>query len=474
MKSKVFSILLILCMLAAFIAPAVAQSSGFETVYSGWVDSGEIVTANGCYVNATVSSSSSAHVYVRNPNYPSGDVVVTVGNPYYYQNVLRVYVVSINTTTNKILLELSKPVSSGGDVTPVTGTRVTCEIPGQQALAGDLVEFPIFIQNNDDVDKTYTLTYQNDYDWKAKFTSGGKAVYKLFVPARGSKIVDFEVQTTGASTIGEKKVTAFIDNVRIDLYAFITSVNQSVEVTTKVSSKIASIGDKIYYEVSLKNLQTKENIYRLSVSGLPENWYYRFLENPSGVDEMAEVVVPANFEKMIYLEIVPPYTVTVGDFNFTAQVQAPGGTIAKKNLSLTLKSGVSMDISSYTYAYDSKPGAELTFDVYVKNSGRGAALTGVYLETKAPEGWVITVSPNRTNTIKAGETQVFRVKVLSPGSIVASDYKISVTAKSDQAEKSDDYRITIKTESWIPYIGIGIILLVIVGLAFMYWKYGRR
>jgi uncharacterized membrane protein len=287
-------------------------------------------------------------------------------------------------------------------------------------------------------------------------------------------VVNLEIQTTGSSTVGEKKVTASIDDIKIDLYVYITSVNQTVDVSTKFTSKISSIGEKIFYDIRLKNLQSRENIYKLSVTGLPENWYYRYLEDTSSTQEVAEVIVSPLGEKMVYLEIVPPYSVDVGDYNFSAIINAPDGIKILKDFSLKLKSGTSMSVTSSKLAYEGKPGEELTIDVYVSNTGKGAALTNVYLETKAPDGWLITVSPNKTNSIKAGELQVFRVTIMPPGNIVASDYEVNVKVKSDQAEKEKDYRITIKTESYVPYLGGALILVVAAGLFYMYRKYGRR
>jgi uncharacterized membrane protein len=146
----------------------------------------------------------------------------------------------------------------------------------------------------------------------------------------------------------------------------------------------------------------------------------------------------------------------------------------KKDLALTLKSGTGMNVVSSKLAYETKPGEIFDVVLYVSNTGQGSALTNVYLDTKAPEGWLIQVSPNRTNSIKAGESQTFTMTVQSPGNIVASDYEVNVKVKSDQAEKEKDYRITVKTESYIPYIGAGIIVLVVVGLVLIYRKYGRR
>jgi uncharacterized membrane protein len=87
---------------------------------------------------------------------------------------------------------------------------------------------------------------------------------------------------------------------------------------------------------------------------------------------------------------------------------------------------------------------------------------------------VVSSSPNSTNTIKAGETQTFVISVQPPGNIVASDYDVTVKVVSDQAQGSDEFRITIVTSSYVPYIAGGIIVVVLVGLVFLYRKYGRR
>jgi uncharacterized membrane protein len=63
---------------------------------------------------------------------------------------------------------------------------------------------------------------------------------------------------------------------------------------------------------------------------------------------------------------------------------------------------------------------------------------------------------------------------MPPGNIVDYNYEVNLKIKSDQAEKGKDYRIRIKTDSCVPYIGAVIILLVLVGLVFIYKKYGRR
>lgn len=464
--------LAVLLALAIILWPALpAMAEGYTTAYSGWTESGKEIQANNCFVTLSLSNGSTALVHVLSPNYPDASANLPVGQSYYYFNALRIYLADVNQSTGQLLVNIASMAS-----TPAAqgGTGLYCDVPGQTVLGGDTISFPIVIKNNGQDDKTYSLSATPEPGWSAWFTVESKGVYKVSVPASGSKTVNLMVQAPGNARVGESRIKAFVDSMETDVYAYVTSVNSSVDVSANISAKIASVGDKIVYQISLKNRQSRENVYKLSVTGLPDSWYYRYKESPNSADEMAEVVVPASGGKDILLEIAPSLSAPVGDYNFTAVVESPDGVKINKSLTAKLKSGVSMTVSSAKLAYDAKPGQPFDIEVYVANAGAGDALTNVHLEASAPDGWTVQVSPNSTNSIKAGASRTFDVNVVPPGNIVASDYEVSINVKSDQAEKEKDYRITVKTDSYIPYIGGAIIVMVLAGLAFMYKKYGRR
>jgi len=467
MLNITMAFLVILFLSGALAVPAMAEN--YESVYANHrVSDGDTLYASGCYLDFSIANGS-LHARISGPDYPSSDENIPAGQTSYYYDVLRIFVHSINGSSAYVNVD---KVSSESQ--PSTGTQVHCDIPGQTALGGDVVSFPLVIQNNDQSDHTYELSSFTDVSWKTWFEYGGKGVYKIYVPGKQSKTIDLKVQTWGNTPVGEKKVWAYVGDTRVEVFVDITSANQSADVSYKVTSKIAYIGDKITYDLHIENVQARENLYMLAVTGLPDNWYYRFKESATSAEEMAEVIIPASSEKDLVLEIVPPYSVGTGGYNFTAVVTTPDGVAIKKDLTLNLKSGTGMSVTSSQLAYDAKPGEAFNVVVYVSNTGQGSALTNVYLETTAPEGWLIHMSPNRTNSIKAGESQAFTLAVQPPGNIVASDYEVNVKVKSDQAEKEKDYRITIKTDSIIPYLGAGIIVLVVVGLFLIYRKYGRR
>ncbi len=473
MKRTLYTLLTVAVLLVTCMLPAIADD-GYQTLNHGLFDNGAIIPAGGYYVTiGVVNGSNVVNVTLGGPSVPEVDKVprnIVKGSSAYYGNYLRIYVEDIQGTS--AYLDIAQP--GGGSSSTASGTKVSCDTPGLTALGGDSVTFPVTIQNNDNTDHTYTLSSFSDIGWKTSFNYGNKGVYMINVPATQSRTLDLTVQTWANTPVSTQKVVAYVDKIRLEMFVDITSANQSADVSTDVSSKIANIGDKITYNVHIKNLQSKENDYKLTVSGLPENWYGSFKDSASSSEELGEVVIPASSEKDLVLEIVPPYSVVVGDYNFTAVVNTPDGLSIKKDLTLTLKSGIGLSMSSARYAYDTKPGESFNIMAYVTNTGQGVALTNVNLNATAPQGWIVSVSPNGVSNIKAGDTQAFTVTVQSPGNIVASDYEVNLKAQSDQAADNKDYRITVNTQSYIPYIGAGIIVVVVAGLFLIFRKYGRR
>jgi len=466
MKTKGLTLAALAASLIVAVSAAALAGSGYESLYGGWVDDNATRQASNCFVTFGISNGSYVHVSVQSPDYPAADAYIPPGNSYYYYDALRVYVAEVNNNTGQALVDISKPASSGSSSS--SGTKIWCDAPGQRALGGDAVTFPVTLQNNNAVDKTYTLSASSNTGWGLSFQYGGKDVYQLYVPAAQARTVNLVAQTAYNSPIGEKTISISTGDAGMELRVYITSVNQSASVAVQVSSLIVGIGDKAYYSFSVQNLQSQQNNYKLAVEGLPENWYYQYLDSQASTSRMAEVVVPSQATKGFVLQILPPVSVTEGEYGFTAAITTPDNVTIRQPLTLRLTSAVSMTVNQDKLAYTSQPGETFDFKVYVSNTGSGGALTNVYPDITAPTGWIVSASPARVNSLKAGETQVFTVSVQSPGNIVASDYDVNINVKSDQAQSAKDYRITIETSSIIPYIGVGVIVVVLVGLVFLF------
>ena len=249
--------------------------------------------------------------------------------------------------------------------------------------------------------------------------------------------------------------------------------NFFAEIRVKSPSRVAAIGSNPQYEMILKNAGRNDDTYTLSIQALPEQWYARFKESSGATEEVSEIYIPSGEEKALYLDLIPPYSVGVGEYNFTAVI----GSAAREyeeNLTLRLRGSYDMRTYAKSYRHEINRGDILTFDVTVTNVGVGGALTNIGINMSAPEGWRVTVDPASVASLEAGERATVQVTVIPPADIVAGEYKIVALAKCDQDEEEDEYRIVVKEQSYVAVLGLLVMAAVAAGLWYMFRKYGRR
>ncbi len=249
--------------------------------------------------------------------------------------------------------------------------------------------------------------------------------------------------------------------------------NFFAEIRVKSPSRVASVGSNPQYEMTLKNVGRNDDTYTLSIQGLPEQWYARFRESREATEEVSEIYVSSGEEKTLYIDFIPPYSVDVGEYNFTALI----GSAARQyeeDLTLRLRGSYSMRTYAKSYRHEINRGDTLTFDVTITNAGVGGALTNVGLNMSAPQGWRASVDPATIASLEPGERATVQVTVIPPADIVAGEYKVISLAKSDQAEGEDEYRIVVKERSYVAILGLLVMAGVAVGLWYVFRKYGRR
>jgi uncharacterized membrane protein len=225
--------------------------------------------------------------------------------------------------------------------------------------------------------------------------------------------------------------------------------------------------------MTLKNAGRNDDTYTLAVLGLPEQWYARFKESSTAAEEVSEIYIPSGEEKTLYLDFIPPYSVGVGEYNFTAVIDSAARQY-EENLTLRLRGSYTMRTYAKSYRHDINRGETLTFDMTISNAGVGGALTNIGVNMSAPQGWRATVDPATVASLEPGERATVQVTVIPPADIVAGEYKVVAQVKSDQAEGEDEYRIVVEEQSYVAILGLLVMAGVVAGLWYMFKKYGRR
>ncbi|WP_298665283.1 NEW3 domain-containing protein [uncultured Methanofollis sp.] len=243
----------------------------------------------------------------------------------------------------------------------------------------------------------------------------------------------------------------------------------AAEVTVKSSLITTPAGKNPTFEMKLRNVGKADDTYRLTADGLPEGWYARYKESASDTSDISEILVPAGEDKTLFLEAIPPYGTKVGDYSFSAVIESSSDTYTE-DLTAKISGSYEMRLSADRYRYEANMGETVDFSASVRNIGNAGALTGIRFEVSAPQGWKATVTPTNITSLQPGESKKVSVKVVPPPNIVASEYKVTVKAISDQGEQSDDFRIVVKEQSFAAILG----LLLLVGIGGGVWYYFRK
>lgn len=91
-----------------------------------------------------------------------------------------------------------------------------------------------------------------------------------------------------------------------------------------------------------------------------------------------------------------------------------------------------------------------------------------------PENWEVVFKPEAIEAIAPGDLKQVEMIITPYEEALVGDYSINVNIEGEKANKSLEFRITVKVSATWGWIGIGIIILVIGGLLGLFRTLGRR
>lgn len=313
---------------------------------------------------------------------------------------------------------------------------------------------------------------------KTVFTDGyGRAtaelkpgVYKVIVEKEGYEKAEKEVTLED----GEEKALE-ITMTKLPYYFELEGSGDTVAVTT------GSIGA---YKLGIRNVGKAEDTYSLSLLGVPEGWSVEFYYAESPVRSLK---INSGESKEVTLRIIPPFNAQPGEYNLTIVVRSSSGL--QKNLSLAVKLIGEYRFEMYpeTPIVGIKAGKEGVAYVSLENTGT-APITNIKFKVSAPQGWDVKVVPQvvpelgsryyfekggmTIKGVEAKERVTITIKV--PKTTPAGTYQITITGKGDQAQASTQITVRVTQSSSSAYIGVFLLVITFVVVAWMIRRVGRR
>ncbi|HEX3001427.1 MAG TPA: NEW3 domain-containing protein, partial [Methanoregula sp.] len=285
--------------------------------------------------------------------------------------------------------------------------------------------------------------------------------YTLKIGRNGYK----EVEKKGVRIKGG--ITTDAGTVMLEKTLFAAEVTVNSPVMTTTADK------KPRFDLTIRNIGKNDDTFRLGTERIPQGWYVRYEAKTAPGTDIAEIFIKSGEEKALVVEAIPPHDVAVGDYAIPLIIDSSADSY-QENLTAKIKGNYELRVYTEKYQYPVNKGDSLMFKIRLTNTGNAGTLTNVKTTVLAPDGWNAQIIPETIAGIAPGESADVTLKIVPPGNIVASEYKITVKVTSDQTEVKDDFRVQVKEQSLVAVFGILALILVAGGVYYLFRKYSRR
>jgi uncharacterized membrane protein len=382
---------------------------------------------------------------------------------------------------------LSTPLAYGAEKEkdlPPRGIALAPEYTGVVLPAGDDLSIDIEVYNrgraDEDIDVSLTTVPKG---WKASIKTYSFEVTGVHVRSDNSKSLSLKAEPDKG--LGPGKYVFEIKAQTAD--GALTSTRQ-VTVTTKEKGELVKSADlvlttsypvlkgptdtKFEFSLEVENKTDKDSIFNLSSQG-PENWEVNF--KPAYEDKFfSSLRIKAGQSQTMAVAVSPFALAEPGEYPIKVKVSSEKAK-AEVELVIVLTGTFKLETatSNGLLSLNAIRGEDANLSFFVRNNG-SATQTNVRFLSFKPENWKVEFKPENIDTLAPGDLKQIELAVTPSGQALVGDYSVAVRVEGEKANENLELRTTVRASSAWGGIGIGIIVLVVAGLVFLFIRMGRR
>ena len=279
---------------------------------------------------------------------------------------------------------------------------------------------------------------------------------------------DYELGVTAKDSKGEKT-----EDVKI---AFRVSAKKVDTGGLKMESQypvLSGTSDQTFkFGIDLKN-ETDNPLTTALAAQAPPGWVVRI--KPQFEDtQISSIALKKDSSETLSVEIQPPQLGDPGDFPIVVRARS-GNFTAQSDLKVTLAGTRVLNMGTATGRLnaDVTAGEQSQVDFLIGNAGT-APLNNLAFISSKPDQWEVNFNPDKVDSLNPGEVREVKMEITAPDRAVAGDYMLAVTTNSPDSSKSIDFRVTVSTPTIWGWIGAFIVAAVVLALAAVFIRLGRR
>lgn len=235
-------------------------------------------------------------------------------------------------------------------------------------------------------------------------------------------------------------------------------------------------GANFEFEVALKYTGSQPRDFDLLATG-PSGWTMGI--KPSyGEQLIRSIRLQPNqeFPDKVRVIATPPTYGIPDPKEYTVNFEASSGNIrGTVTLTAVITATYSLYLVPTTGLYNTKAtaGRDNFYSISIQNMGSGT-IENIKFSSSKPDGWTVEFKPDKMDSLGATNFQTVDVNIKPAPKAIAGDYQITLAADATQTIESIDVRVTVQTPSVWGWVGVGIILVVIAGVAGVFMRFSRR
>lgn len=320
--------------------------------------------------------------------------------------------------------------------------------------------------------------------WEAAFNSRYPSFPIRSVQVQGEKstTVEFKGKIPEATKPGvyQIKVTAKDNNGSTQYVESLNITVTSKKVDTgglKLTSQYPVLstgsGQTLKFTVDLKN-ETNKPLTTALAAQTPPGWTLRF-KPQFGDQQISSIQLKESASETLSVEIDTPVKADAKEQPITVTARS-GAFEASATVKVSLKGTQDLKMGSLAGTLNTSltAGKKSPVDFVVGNAGTAPIRNLSFVTKKPSDKWTVEFKPDKIELIEPGQVQEIKMEVLAPDRTIAGDYLMTLTANSPEVTKSVEFRVTVSTPTIWGWIGFAIVGLVVLGLAIVFFRLGRR
>jgi uncharacterized membrane protein len=292
--------------------------------------------------------------------------------------------------------------------------------------------------------------------------------FKVKVP-ENTKPGTYPVKVTAKDTKGATQYVETI-NYRVTSKKVETG---GLKISSQYPVLTSASGQTLKFTIDLKN-ETNKALPTSVAAQAPQGWTVRF-KPQFGDQQISSIQLKENGSETLSVEIDTPATAEAKEYPIGIQARA-GAYEASASVKVSLKGTQDLKMGSLAGTLNTSvtAGTKTPIDFVVGNAGTAPIRNLNFVTKKPSDKWTVEFKPDKIDALGPGEVRQIKMEILAPDRTIAGDYMLTLTANSPETNKSADFRVTVSTPTIWGWIGFAIVGLVVLGLAIVFFRLGRR